>query len=94
MSKRITITLTDEEYATLEQRAQQDRRSVRDMAARFVTQGQEIRIIPVAPSSQPLMPWQNPVISSPNTCGGTSNDLSKADVWNGTNPTSGKFEVQ
>lgn len=38
MSKRITITLTDDEYAYLEQRASADRRSVRDMAARLVTQ--------------------------------------------------------
>lgn len=37
MSKRLTITLTDEEYAYLEQRAQADRRTVRDMAARLVT---------------------------------------------------------
>ena len=84
MSKRITIVLSDEEYAVLEQRAQQDRRSVRDMAARFVTQGQDIRFIPVAPTSPPIMPWQNPVISSPNTVGSgsTTYDPNRITVWN------------
>lgn len=35
--KRITITLTDAEYDALEYTAQQERRSVRDMAAYLVT---------------------------------------------------------
>lgn len=37
MSKRITLILTDDEYAFLEQRAQQERRTVREMAAYLVT---------------------------------------------------------
>ncbi len=38
--KRITISLTDEEYADLEQRAQQERRTPREMAAYLVTHPQ------------------------------------------------------
>lgn len=38
--KRITLTLTDEEYAALEQQAQAERRSVRGMAAYLVTKPQ------------------------------------------------------
>lgn len=34
--KRITITLTDEEYAQLERDAEQERRTVREMAAYLV----------------------------------------------------------
>ena len=90
MSKRITIVLTDEEYAALEQRAQQDRRTVRQMAERLVTQADYIRIIP---TPYPTTPWWNPIISSPNTCDGTSNDLTKFTVWNGTSPTSGKLQA-
>lgn len=35
--RRITLTLTDEEYAVLEQRAAQERRTPREMAAYLVT---------------------------------------------------------
>lgn len=38
--KRLTIVLSDEEYALLEQRAQQDRRTPREMAAFLVTRPQ------------------------------------------------------
>lgn len=58
MSRRITITLTDEEYAILEQRAAQDRRSPREMAAYLMTRQPSwtdyIRPVPyVAPIQQP-----------------------------------------
>lgn len=40
MSKRLTIVLSDEEYGDLERRALADRRTVRQMAEKLVTQPQ------------------------------------------------------
>lgn len=40
--RRITITLTDEEYADLERRAEQERRTPREMAAYLVSRPQPL----------------------------------------------------
>lgn len=61
--RRIVLTLTDEEYANLEQRAQADRRSVRDMAARLVTQPDLIR----ADWTWRPQPWVNPYTATSGT---------------------------
>lgn len=67
--KRIVLTLTDEEYANLERRAQQERRTPREMAAWLVTRPETITIPYSPPTTYPLMPWQNPVISGSTTGG-------------------------
>jgi hypothetical protein len=69
--RRITIRLTDQEYADLEQRAANERRSVREMAERLVTAPPAPQWSPYLPSVPSLPPqwWQNPVISTDCTGG-------------------------
>lgn len=90
MSKRLTIVLTDEEYAFLEQRAQMDRRTVRQMVERLVTQPQGIQVIPSGGTD--FNPYWPPKVWC-GTTDATGTDLTKYTHWNGTNPTSGKLEA-
>lgn len=67
--KRITLTLTDEEYAELERRAAQERRTPREMAAYLVTRPPVLTIPYTPPTTYPQQWWQNPVISTDRTIG-------------------------
>lgn len=68
--RRITIRLTDEEYAELERRAAEDRRTVRQMAERLVTLQEPVHIrADWTWRPQPYLPTWQPLISSPNTSG-------------------------
>ena len=97
--KRITITLTDEEYSLLETQAQTQRRSVREMAGFLVARPQPILTFQPAPIISP--PW-NPiwppnvwsgdlttrpngytVWNSPNTCNATTLDLTSGSISTG-----------
>jgi len=64
MSKRIMITLTDEEFALLEQKAAQERRTPREMAAYLVTRPSLILNTSTITQSYPPQWWQNPVTST------------------------------
>jgi hypothetical protein len=70
--KRIVLTLTDQEYAELERRAQQERRTPREMAAWLVTRPQEVTYQVDWTYRPPVYPqqwWQTPIISTPATGG-------------------------
>lgn len=62
--RRITLSLTDEEYAELERRAAQERRTPREMAAYLVTRPPVLTIPYPQPTTYPLQWWQ---ISTDNT---------------------------
>jgi hypothetical protein len=63
--RKLTIRLTDAEYADLEQRAQNERRTIREMAERLVT----------APPT-PQWPWfPNTTITKPLTITSGSTDI-------------------
>lgn len=61
--RRIVLTLTDEEYDLLEQKAQQERRTPREMAAYLVTRPQSILMPYTPPTTYPQQWWQQPTIS-------------------------------
>lgn len=86
MSKRLTITLTDEEYAYLEQRAAADRRSVRDMAARLVTQTGVI-VTPDWTYRSPVYPslWPPAVTSGTIRGVDTTTTPNGFTIWNSQN---------
>lgn len=85
--RRITITLTDEEYAALERQAEQDRRTPREMAAYLVTHSQKSPTIWPDWTYRPLVPaqqwWQTPIISR-GTTGGCAACLSPTGAFNHT----------
>lgn len=68
--RRIVLTLTDDEYANLEARAQADRRTVRDMAARLVTLPDPAQMATITTQPFTLTPW-NPIWPPNVWCGGT-----------------------
>lgn len=61
MSKRLTIELSDDEYATLERHAKEERRSVEQMAEYIVVKAQpQVTPVYVYPQVYPLIPQRNP----------------------------------
>ena len=76
MSKRLTIVLSDEEYAALEAAAENERRTPRQQAEYLITHPQPAITItqpyyPTRPyiNPMPATPWWQPItITSPNTC--------------------------
>jgi hypothetical protein len=62
--RRLTIVLTDEEYAALEARAEADRRTPKQMAERLVTQPPLVLQPPILPVGQPWNPIWPPTVWS------------------------------
>jgi hypothetical protein len=91
MSRRLTITLSDEEYAALEAEAAQERRSPREMAAYLVTRKPLLRqVSPYTPIITPYVAPATPYWPWTVTSGGTtdhSNAQNELTIWNGKSQT-------
>ncbi len=70
--RRIVLTLTDDEYEVLEQRAASERRTPRDMAARLVTAPEQMMTITTVPISSPT--W-NPYWPPKVWCGTSTTEV-------------------
>lgn len=74
--RRLTIVLSDEEYAELERRAAEDRRTVRQMAERLVTHQEPVTIRADWTWRPQTVPYTTPYIMSPTICDVRANGMS------------------
>lgn len=69
--RKLTIRLDNDEYAALEERARQERRTVRDLAAYLVTRPPSLWDVPVTPwMPAPANPPTTPTVVTDRTSGG------------------------